>query len=689
MLKINSPKVNDTFSDIINENQRIEQQKKNSKTIIKKKNFAIINNTKEYTSPFRNNITGLQKTQLQALKTARFPTTSATSDYNNLSTKELGFKKINDKDKRIKDIKFPQYLTENEIRQAGLINDLEGKEERLQYWNDSQQILDYTERARKREAKKNKNLKEIAPDSTSKYYESRLNDQLEDAKILNPPKEITNEEGSQEQNEDENAVETASIPMFTNIGKLIEPTTITTMTTTQNFVCMDSSNQSIINKNSLIDATDMTNRYKVLKKPLDPTLAPKVPYSDPSLAHKTTQGQTEAAEQVNPIASPDDKELIVKVDNYGHLSKAVYDKVMYEKDVHTNYLIDFQEQQDKKYNDKIERYEAKFRKIQKKKELVEQQMNQLKEETLGKLEVIQNKLIKDIMDSNGKFVNDKTQIMQETRLTKLKKLNECKFYYQKQKLIQGQINLLGVERNNVYDHFTDFATHMNNISGELDGKLFRLNQINYQSDQIKKEIGGLEQKKTSLQQEIETNQNTNETNEKTLAQLKTGEHEKNKTLDTINNTITDKLALLAIVKQEADNENLKISKLTDKINQKNKETEARMQKELDDNKANYEGIIAQNKTDLEEKIASLEENHKSEVEGIAKDYDDKVAELQQKVAQQQKDKEEATAALEKKIAQQEQEKEEAKAAAAKAKLSAAPENDSLYSYETEEEIVYQ
>lgn len=685
MLKINSPKVNDTFSDIISENQRAEQQKKNSRSIVKKKNFAIINNTKEYISPFRNSITGLQKTQLQALKTQRFPTTSATSDYNNLSTKELGFKKINDKDKRIKDIKFPQYLTENEIRQAGLINDLEGKEERLQYWNDSQQILDYTEKARKREAKKN--LKEIAPDSTSKYYESRLNDQLEDAKILNPPKEEN--ETVLEDKKDENAVETASIPMFTNIGKLIEPTTITTTMAAQNFICMDSSNQSIINKNSLIDATDMTNRYKVLKKPLDPTLAPKVPYSDPSLAHKTTQGQTEAAEQINPIASPDEKEMIVKIDNYGHLSKAVYDKVMYERDVHTNYLIDFQEQQDKKYNDKIARYEAKFRKIQKKKELVEQQMNQLKEDTLGKLEVIQNKLVKDIMDSNGKFVNDKTQIMQETRLTKLKKLNECKFYYQKQKLIQGQINLLGVERNNVYDDYTDFATHMNNVSGELDGKLFRLNQINYQSDQIKKEINGLEQKKTSLQQEIENNQNTNETNEKTLGQLKTGEHEKNKTLDTINDTITDKLALLAIVKQEAENENLKISKLTDKINQKNKETEARMQKELDDNKANYEGIIAQNKTDLQEKIASLEENHKTEVEGITKDYDDKVAELQERVARQQKEKEEATAALEKKIAQQEQEKEEAKAAAAKAKLSAAPENDSLYSYETEEEIVYQ
>ena len=685
MLKINSPKVNDTFSDIISENQRAEQQKKNSRSIVKKKNFAIINNTKEYISPFRNSITGLQKTQLQALKTQRFPTTSATSDYNNLSTKELGFKKINDKDKRIKDIKFPQYLTENEIRQAGLINDLEGKEERLQYWNDSQQILDYTEKARKREAKKN--LKEIAPDSTSKYYESRLNDQLEDAKILNPPKEEN--ETVLEDKKDENAVETASIPMFTNIGKLIEPTTITTTMAAQNFICMDSSNQSIINKNSLIDATDMTNRYKVLKKPLDPTLAPKVPYSDPSLAHKTTQGQTEAAEQINPIASPDEKEMIVKIDNYGHLSKAVYDKVMYERDVHTNYLIDFQEQQDKKYNDKIARYEAKFRKIQKKKELVEQQMNQLKEDTLGKLEVIQNKLVKDIMDSNGKFVNDKTQIMQETRLTKLKKLNECKFYYQKQKLIQGQINLLGVERNNVYDDYTDFATHMNNVSGELDGKLFRLNQINYQSDQIKKEINGLEQKKTSLQQEIENNQNTNETNEKTLGQLKTGEHEKNKTLDTINDTITDKLALLAIVKQEAENENLKISKLTDKINQKNKETEARMQKELDDNKANYEGIIAQNKTDLQEKIASLEENHKTEVEGITKDYDDKVAELQERVARQQKEKEEATAALEKKIAQQEQEKEEAKAAATKAKLSAAPENDSLYSYETEEEIVYQ
>jgi len=501
---------------------------------------------------------------------------------------------------------------------------------------------------------------------------------LEDAKELNPPtiestnsKEIEQLEESQQDN-----VETASIPMFTNIGKLIQPTidsnnNILITSNGDNYICMDSSNQSIINKNSLVDATDLINRYKVLKPPMDPNNAPKVPYSDPSMAHKTTQGQTEADQQVNPIASPDDQEMIVKIDKYGHVSKAVYDKVIYEGDVHTNYLIDFDEQQHKKYNDKVEKYEDKFKRIQQKRDIIDQKMNQLKMDTLGKLEVIDNKLIKNIMDSNAKYTDDKAHIMKETELTKLKKLNECKFYYQKQKLIQGQINVLGVERSNVYDDYTEFASHMNNVSSELDAKLFRLTQINYQSDQIRKEIDGLEQKRTVLEKEIETNEKTNETNTKELSQLKTGEHEKNQKLNEINDTITDRLALLAIVKQESKNENLKVAQLTDKINQKLKETESRMQKEIDDNKTNYEGIITQNRTDLQEKIANLEEAHKEKMDQITKDYDEKVAALQKKVAQQQ------------------EEKEEAEAAAARAKLTAAPEDDSLYSYETEEEIIYQ
>ncbi|SMN18092.1 similar to Saccharomyces cerevisiae YGR130C Component of the eisosome with unknown function [Maudiozyma saulgeensis] len=676
MLKINSPKANDTFSDIIRENERIKRGLPPTNT--KKNSFAMLKNTKDYVSPFRSGLTGVNKTQLQAIKTQRFPTTSATSDYNNLSTKELGFKNLKDSDKRIKDIKFPQYLTENEIRQAGIINDLKGKEDRLNYWNNSQQIIDYTQKSKSKSKSSEKNEILQSNESTNKFNEIRLNDQLEDAKALNLSKESNIKKPEiEEEEEEEDLVETASIPMFTNIGKLIQPTIVTGAAATStgnlpnNYVCMDSSNQSIINKNSLVDATDLINRYKVLKPPMDPQLAPKVPYSDPSMAHKTTQGQNEADQQINPIASPDEKEMIVKIDKYGHLSKAVYDKVIYEGDVHTNYLIDFDEQQRKKYNDKIQKYEDKFKRIQQKREIIQQKMNQLKMDTLGKLEVIDNKLIKDIMDSNAKYTDDKAHIMKETELTKLKKLNECKFFYQKQKLIQGQINVLGVERSNVYDNFTEFATHMNNVSGELDAKLFRLNQINYQSDQIRKEIEGLEQKRTVLEKEIQTNETTNETNTKTLSQLQTGEHEKNQTLNTINDTINDRLALLAIVKQESKNENLKIAQLTDKINQKNKETETRMQKEIDDNKTNYENIIAKNKTDLEQKLADLEVTHKERLDQITKDYDEKVATLQKKVTQQQ------------------EEKEEAAAAAARAKLSAAPEDNSLYSYETEEEIIYQ
>ena len=661
MLKINSPKVNDAFADIISETSNTDKSKK------KKKNFALVN-AREYTSPFRGNVSATDKAALQALKTHRYPTTSATSDYNKLNTKELGFKTVKDGDKRIRDIKFPQYLTENEIRQAGIIKDLEGKEERLEYWQSAQNVEDLTtSKSKKKRSKKEKTLPENPENNAI-----RLHDQIEDAKVLNPLYDLEKQKEAkgEEEEEEEDKPVTAEIPMFTNLSRFNKPEPSSALVVgggaaaAAAIICMDSSNQSIINRDLMTDATDMVNRYKVLQPPIDPDQAPKVPYSDPSLAHKTTQGQTEADQQVNPVASPENPEQIVKVDNYGHLSKAVYDKATYDNDVLTNYLVDYADEQDKRYNDKVQRYEDKFARIQHKKDLILQQMNELKAETLGKLEVIQNELIKDIMDSNAKYANEKGTIMKDTELEKLKKLNECKFYYQKQGLIQGQINALSIERNNIYDNYAEFTTDMNNVAGELDAKLFKVSQINYQSDLLRKEIDNLQGKKTALEGDITNYQTSNENNTNTLAMLKTGEHEKTKELTNINDTITDKLALLTIVQQESQNENLKVAKLTDKINLKQKETEQRMQKEIDDNKENYENIIATNKTDLENKMKELEESHKNEVDGMTNDYNDQIA------------------ALQKKVTQHEQEKEEARAKAAKAKLSEPVEDDSLYSYDT-------
>lgn len=656
MLKINSPHADETFSKIIDENNRKNYL---SKIKPKKKNFNRIN-LKEYSSPFRRNVTNIDKLQLQTLKTERFPTTSATSDYTKLNTKELGFKTIKDSDKRIKDIKFPEYLTQNEIRQAGLLNDLTNKEERLDYWKNSQKILDYT-----KSIKPTTDIDDLKKNilSNNKLI---LEGQLEDAKLLNPTYENLKKE-EQKAIEEENKIVTAEIPMFTNVAKLYKPVETIKQ---EEFVVLDSNNQNIINENELIDATDLINRYKVLQKPIDPSLVSKVPYSNPTLATNTSQGQTEADQQVNPIASPEDPEVIVKIGGYGHLSKALYDKVKYESDVHTNYLIDYDEEQTKRYNNKIQRYDTKFKRIQQKKEAILQEMNEMKLRNFEKLEVIQNKLIKDIMNSNSQFAEDKVKILKDTELAKLKKLNECKFYYQKQKLIQHEINSLGVERNLILDDYTEFTTDLNNVSTELDGKLFRLNQINYQNDQIRKEIFDLQGKRTTLQNEIESHKNKDIDNTQKLADMKTGEDEKVKSLNTINDTITDRLNLLAIVKQESNNETLKISKLTDKINLKNKENEAKFKKELEENTTNYEGIITHNETEFEEKIASLEESHKKEVENLTTEYN------------------EAVSSLQKKLSEHEQQKAEATAAAAKAKMTASTDN-SLYSYETEEEIIYQ
>ena len=97
---------------------------------------------KDYVSPFRSQLTTVNKKQMQMAKTTKFPTVSATSEFNKRSVKDLGFNKIKSNQPRIKDIMMPQLLIDNENRQFTALKDLDSKENNLKQLRNSQHITD-------------------------------------------------------------------------------------------------------------------------------------------------------------------------------------------------------------------------------------------------------------------------------------------------------------------------------------------------------------------------------------------------------------------------------------------------------------------------------------------------------------------------------------------------------------------
>lgn len=98
-----------------------------------------VDEEQEYVSPFRDQeaIAAAARRRM-----ARYPTTSASSAYATAKPEELGYRHLQEGDRRAKDIQFPTYLQENERRQWVDLKELEAKEAHLEYLRDSQKIYE-------------------------------------------------------------------------------------------------------------------------------------------------------------------------------------------------------------------------------------------------------------------------------------------------------------------------------------------------------------------------------------------------------------------------------------------------------------------------------------------------------------------------------------------------------------------
>ena len=755
LFKLNN--TSETFTRLMNETdyakqrERLQRQKQQEQ----KATFKKVN-LKHYQSPFRGATTEETEQQLRNNKTLMFPNVSASSHYNQLTHTDMGFKTLTGEEKRVRDMRVPDLLLQNEKRQGVQEKQLRAKEKRLRYLRKSQKILDYTEEGLAKakanakanaEAETGSDVGAKQPETFMKDKQIILRDYLEDSKdigavlrassmepepepepsvtdsVLSPEtasvatgedtsaaiekeeeqveqEEEPTEEGNEE-NEDESQVQSVSaaaaameeadlepsvspslelspsprvvdpsqfdnlekligqFPMFTDLRELEEPEP---ETPEPEYLPYNPVSEKQILKDTLSDAQELAAQTKVLIKPIDPSLTPKVPFDMSSVvkapaadakakAKANSKSKSmfkskskskeevepekveEPKEPTNPVATPENPEILVKIDKYGHLSKSVYDMVQYENDLHAIHLSEYKASQKKKLQEKLMRYLEKIKVVDQKNAKVLQDIDRYRLDGITRFEVIESRKVKTIMDSTSGFTKEKLKILKETELEKLKRINECKVFYQKKNLIQDEINSILVEKENVFRENTEYANQVNDMSNELDERLAQLDGIVKEKERLNAELDALREHREALEREIEDTKNQNLLYAHRLEGIKAGEDDRTKELQRINDSITQKLNDLSVVKQETINSRLRISKLTDKIHQELKENERKFNDKLAENKLHYESMITEKQQELDDKVHQLTDTHNATVNSLMQSYEDKLRSLEEVINQ--------------------------------------------------------
>ncbi|CAI4481627.1 CPA_1a_G0021480.mRNA.1.CDS.1 [Saccharomyces cerevisiae] len=246
------------------------------------------------------------------------------------------------------------------------------------------------------------------------------------------------------------------------------------------------------------------------ESPIDPSKAPKVPFQEPSRKERTgifalwkspTSSSTQKSKTAapsNPVATPENPELIVKTKEHGYLSKAVYDKINYDEKIHQAWLADLRAKEKDKYDAKNKEYKEKLQDLQNQIDEIENSMKAMREETSEKIEVSKNRLVKKIIDVNAEHNNKKLMILKDTENMKNQKLQEKNEVLDKQSNVKSEIDDLNNEKTNVQKEYNDWTTNLSNLSQQLDAQIFKINQINLKQGKVQNEIDNLEKKKEDL-----------------------------------------------------------------------------------------------------------------------------------------------------------------------------------------------
>lgn len=552
---------------------------------------------KDYVSPFRSQLTTVNKKQMQMAKTTKFPTVSATSEFNKRSVKDLGFNKIKSNQPRIKDIMMPQLLIDNENRQFTALKDLDSKENNLKQLRNSQHITDLCANP----PKKVNPPKLIEPKSKDPR-KNKINNFAIDYDF-SPPVEEKVELPPMDRVEHDYMEDAMDIPISRDND-------IYSIATEK-----DLELKANIELNNIKDAKDMIleNNCK-FKKPLDPSLAPKVYFN------VDTNTNDDKLILTNPQATPENKEFIYKIPKYGYVSKAVYDQVNYNDMLNLNKINDLKSKYHIREEQKKQLAKDKITKINNDKLATLQKINELKLNHINNLETIENEKIFKLFKINGTNISNKYEILHSTELLKQWKLNQLKFQRQRQALLQSQLNELIVESTKIGNDYQIWNEDLVVTMEQLDAQIFKLKQCNYKQDQLNLQINKLNESKQKLQDEIDKNINANEQNKTNVNDITLGKHDYNIKLTNLEKEINEKHNLMSIIKQEIANENLNLMTVTNEIELAKQKREDEWNEKLNLNTTMFETQLKDKQDELTKTLDELKLKHDQQLQELEESY---------------------------------------------------------------------
>lgn len=599
----------------------------------------------DYVSPFRD-ATAIQIAQKRRM--ARFPTISATSGYSTVNPSDLGYKTLDAQQPRAKDIAFPAYLTNNEKRQALLLEKLKRKESYLKQLRDSQVITDLTVKAV---------TKEEEAAAVSATAEEQAVAEPEDKAEAKDEPEVEVKDEAEAEAKDESEIEDAAAekPELATepvVAEVVEP-----QIEDQSSAKPEGADAEQVSEGVDAEATEavaapgaeleaeleeavvngepvpaVADESDTVGPPIDPLLAPRVPLPvDADKSFKIPFFKSSSQPKVEyPLATPETPEEIVKTENEGYMNKAVYDKVQYETKVHKDWIVNFNEIEEKKYYDKKLEYSIKLKGVQAEIDEVRSAMEKLKEESQKTLEICDAELTRKMLENTQIHVNKKHNIFRETEFLKEQKVNEKNLVITSSAELQKEIDALNVSKSEAQAEYIGWSNRIADLSAHVDAKVAKLHAITEKSNATQAEIDRLNASKKQLNLEIEENKAKHEANSKVVEEVDTKQYLPK--LNDIDNQISALLAEMALIKQESANEKCELSAVTKKIEDERRAHEEKLKLEAEERQRKEEDLLNKQRLELEASAEETRVQHEEELGKLKETYEQLELRLQEQEA---------------------------------------------------------
>lgn len=323
-----------------------------------------------------------------------------------------------------------------------------------------------------------------------------------------------------------------------------------------------------------------------------------------------------------PIATPENPELIAKTEEYGYMSKPIYDKVVYDETNHRRWLKGFKKSEKAKYDDKMEEYNNELEELQKEIDMINESMENLKKETADKIEVSENNLVKKIFERNTLHNEQKNKIFKETENIKNQKIQQKKEILDKHAVVQDEITQLNDRKKEVREEFDKWTTNMTTLGQQLDAKIMKVTQITMKQDETQKEIEKLETQKKEYQAQIDAAKKEHEEGQKVVESYENKEYLPK--IHTIDNQISELLNELAIIKQENANEQTELSKITKELEEERRAHEEKLKLEAEERERQEKNLLEKQRLELEEKAEQQKREHEEQVRKMKEQYENEL-----------------------------------------------------------------